>query len=380
MQRKHVGLILSTLMAAGTAAAAEQVPDTHAPDTMQARVLACAACHGANGEGTSNAYFPRLAGKPLAISIISFWRFRSGRRHYPPMNYLIEYLPEDYLREMSEYFAAQRPPLPTPAVADVSKEVLDRGQEIVSRGGQRAWHPGVLRLSRKTLTGMEPAIPGLLGLRASYISAQLGGWRYGTRTAAAPDCMQIVASHLTEKRCAGRCRLSLVTGRAGRSLAGAPGQLYAPPYMRKRTTMTNVGEHISKAVPALLGGCRFWRSAGRRFPRSEKMHRRPARPHPRSSQKENIWRERAIASLVIRHPTAKRFAGGPCDADTVRDALYVQHHAGQGNRDRHVECGPVLRDNAHRTLSRRRADLSGDAVRFLYESDARGQRRDSSPI
>ena len=45
---------------------------------------------------------------------------------------------------------------------------------------------------------MEPAIPGLLGLRASYISAQLGGWRYGTRTAAMPDCMQIVAGHLTE--------------------------------------------------------------------------------------------------------------------------------------------------------------------------------------
>jgi cytochrome c553 len=45
---------------------------------------------------------------------------------------------------------------------------------------------------------MEPAIPGLLGLRATYISAQLGGWRYGTRTAAAPDCMQIVASLLTE--------------------------------------------------------------------------------------------------------------------------------------------------------------------------------------
>ena len=45
---------------------------------------------------------------------------------------------------------------------------------------------------------MEPAIPGLLGLRAAYISAQLGGWRYGTRTAAAPDCMQIVAGLLTE--------------------------------------------------------------------------------------------------------------------------------------------------------------------------------------
>jgi cytochrome c553 len=45
---------------------------------------------------------------------------------------------------------------------------------------------------------MEPAIPGLLGLRASYISAQLGGWRYGTRTATSPDCMQIVAGLLSE--------------------------------------------------------------------------------------------------------------------------------------------------------------------------------------
>jgi len=45
---------------------------------------------------------------------------------------------------------------------------------------------------------MEPAIPGLVGLHASCISAQLGAWRYGTRTAAAPDCMQIVAASLTE--------------------------------------------------------------------------------------------------------------------------------------------------------------------------------------
>ena len=45
---------------------------------------------------------------------------------------------------------------------------------------------------------MEPAIPGLLGLQPSYISAQLGAWRYGTRTAPAPDCMQMVASRLTE--------------------------------------------------------------------------------------------------------------------------------------------------------------------------------------
>jgi cytochrome c553 len=45
---------------------------------------------------------------------------------------------------------------------------------------------------------MEPAIPGLVGLHANYISAQLGAWRYGTRTAPSPDCMQLVAASLTE--------------------------------------------------------------------------------------------------------------------------------------------------------------------------------------
>ena len=45
---------------------------------------------------------------------------------------------------------------------------------------------------------MEPGIPGLVGLHASYISAQLGAFRYGTRTAAEPDCMQLVAASLTE--------------------------------------------------------------------------------------------------------------------------------------------------------------------------------------
>src|SRR5438874_12610668 len=53
-------------------------------------------------------------------------------------------------------------------------------------------------LHRTTPTGMEPAIPGMLGLRPNYVSAKLGARRYGTRTAKAPDCMQIVAGHLTE--------------------------------------------------------------------------------------------------------------------------------------------------------------------------------------
>ena len=67
--------------AAGAAAPAEK-----APDTMQARVLGCAACHGAQGEGTSNDYYPRLAGKPAGYLYNQLLAFRDGRRKYPPMN------------------------------------------------------------------------------------------------------------------------------------------------------------------------------------------------------------------------------------------------------------------------------------------------------
>ena len=166
---------------------------------MAARVLACASCHGAQGEGTSDVYFPRLAGKPAGYLYNQLLAFRDGRRKYPPMNYLLEFLPDAYLKQMAEYFAAQRPPFPPPAIPDRQQGNPGARRSAGRRTAIRsaAFRPARAATARR-FGGMEPAIPGLLGLRASYISAQLGAWRYGTRTAAAPDCMQIVAGHLTE--------------------------------------------------------------------------------------------------------------------------------------------------------------------------------------
>jgi cytochrome c553 len=169
-----------------------------APDTINARLLACAACHGTQGQGTDNDYFPRLAGKPAGYLMNQLVAFRDGRRRYPPMNYLLEYIPNAYLQQMADHFAALRPPPVPQAVADAAAGVLARGRSIVADGDAAHGVPACSRCHGPALTGMEPAIPGLVGLRASYISAQLGAWRYGTRTAAAPDCMQIVAASLTE--------------------------------------------------------------------------------------------------------------------------------------------------------------------------------------
>src|SRR3984957_19821204 len=187
------GLGLSFLASAASA----QTPG-RPPDTMAARVEACTPCHGDKGQGTSDVYFPRLAGKPAGYLYNQLVAFKDARRKYPPMNYLLEFLPNAYLKQIAEHFASLRPPFPPPAIPVVSNEILARGESLVTHGDPQHGIPACAGCHGPSFTGMESGIPGLLGLRASYISAQLGAWRYGTRTAAAPDCMQIVAGLLTE--------------------------------------------------------------------------------------------------------------------------------------------------------------------------------------
>ena len=88
---------------------------------MAARVLACASCHGAQGEGTNDVYFPRLAGKPAGYLYNQLVAFRDGRRRYPPMNYLLEFLPDAYLKKMAELFRL--------AAAAVSRSRRSRRQQ-----------------------------------------------------------------------------------------------------------------------------------------------------------------------------------------------------------------------------------------------------------
>ena len=201
MIHRVTSALFSLLLAACTASLAQTIPAPPAekvPDTMEARVEACVGCHGQHGRGVENVYFPRLAGKPAGYLYNQLVAFRDGRRKYTPMNYLLAYLPDAYLKKMAEYFAQQNHPSPPPVRPAVSHEVLKRGQALTVQGEPSKQVPACMACHGPDLSGREPGIPGLLGLRADYISAQLGAWRYGTRTALAPDCMQLIAAHLTE--------------------------------------------------------------------------------------------------------------------------------------------------------------------------------------
>src|ERR1700756_1922889 len=105
----------------GWSAVALAQPTERAPDTMEARLRACEPCHGWQGEGTNNDYFPRLAGKPSGYLMNQLVAFRDGRRRYPPMNYLLEYQSGSYLQKIAEYLAALRPSPVQNAASDVSE-------------------------------------------------------------------------------------------------------------------------------------------------------------------------------------------------------------------------------------------------------------------
>ena len=167
-------------------------------DSIEARTQGCVTCHGRRGEGTKNGYFPRIAGKPAGYLYNQLVAFRDGTRRYEPMNYLVGYMPESYLRELAEHFAKQRPPFEPQPTEQVDPVLNAGGTVLVTAGDAQRGIPACTACHGTRLTGMEPAIPGLVGLEPAYIVAQLTRWKVGERHAAEPDCMQRVAIRLTD--------------------------------------------------------------------------------------------------------------------------------------------------------------------------------------
>jgi cytochrome c553 len=166
---------------------------------MEARVQGCVTCHGREGQGTGSGYFPRIAGKPAAYLYSQLVAFRDGTRKYPPMNYLVAYLPDTYLKEMAQHFAKQRPAFaPKVDLKAAKSDTVARGKTIVTAGDGAKQLPACVACHGAGLTGMQPGVPGLVGLHPTYIAAQLTRWRVGERRAAEPDCMKRIASRLSE--------------------------------------------------------------------------------------------------------------------------------------------------------------------------------------
>lgn len=182
------------VLLAGSAAASQAAAPFE--DSIAQRTLACTACHGPQGRAAPDGYYPRLAGKPAGYLYNQLLNFRDGRRHYGLMAQLVEPLSDAYLMEMAQYFSSLQVPYPAPVPATASAELLRQGRQLVLHGDAARRVPACVACHGQAMTGVVPAIPGLLGLPRDYLNAQLGAWKTGQRRAQSPDCMKQVVDRL----------------------------------------------------------------------------------------------------------------------------------------------------------------------------------------
>ena len=113
------------------------------------------------------------------------------------MSHLLETLSDEYLHEIAAYFAALELPYPPPPAPQAAPAQLAQGQRLVQQGDAARRLPACVQCHGSAMTGVAPAIPGLLGLPRDYLNSQLGAWQTGQRHAQAPDCMAEVARKLS---------------------------------------------------------------------------------------------------------------------------------------------------------------------------------------
>ncbi|MFC4729727.1 c-type cytochrome [Coralloluteibacterium thermophilus] len=194
----HASLVRSLIPLLMLCAGAPALAQTLDEDAMRERLASCAACHGENGEGIGGrVYYPHIAGKPADYLFEQLRGFRDGRRHYPSMTYLVQYMDDAWLREIADFYAAQAPVSHPAATAPLAPATRARAERLVHEGDGTAGVPACTACHGADLAGIEPGIPALVGLPADYVIAQMGGWRNGLRRGLEPDCMAEIAHALS---------------------------------------------------------------------------------------------------------------------------------------------------------------------------------------
>lgn len=194
--RTLLTLALAALSALPSAHAADATAPLRVPNTLAQRALACTGCHGPQGRATPTGYLPRIAGKPAGYLHQQLLSFRDGRRQHDGMARLLQNLTDDYLKALAGHFAALELPYPAPPPRPVEETSAALGRQLVQQGDAGRGLPACVQCHGTAMTGVSPAIPGLLGLPRDYLVAQLGAWRTGARRATAPDCMADLARRL----------------------------------------------------------------------------------------------------------------------------------------------------------------------------------------
>ena len=195
-------------------------------DSGRGDILACAACHGAEGEGNFAAGFPRLAGlhpdyiakqlqdfqrNPLEMGVAiepiardysktprvynDLTIYTPGVRNDPTMNGIASALTDEDISSLSAYYASL-PFTASPVPADFQS--LERGMELAVRGKPEYMVPRCDACHGPRGEGFGPHFPPLAGQPQQYIISQINKWQSGDRDNDHLAMMKNTANMLTD--------------------------------------------------------------------------------------------------------------------------------------------------------------------------------------
>jgi thiosulfate dehydrogenase len=181
------------LISAGTATSTSK---TSAKSPGAADATVCAACHGANGEGSPAAHVPRIAGQSAEYLQKQLDDYASGARDSAIMANFAKALSFEQRGQLAARYAAMSAPLLSEPVANPKQ--LARGHRLAYQGDEDIRVQACNSCHGPDGSGVLHAAPYLAGQSSEYISSALHAFHAGSRKNDAGELMRSVAGHLAD--------------------------------------------------------------------------------------------------------------------------------------------------------------------------------------
>jgi cytochrome c553 len=152
-----------------------------AAGTVDERLAACLACHGANGHSVVTGV-PSLGGQPVFYISVQLYMFREKMRNIEPMPAMMKGMSDDDLQRMAALISKLPPPAPSPEPADPAR--LDRTRALIQQHRCNFCHS-------QNFSG-EQGAPRLAGQREDYLVTAMREYKSNERRAYDPSMADVM--------------------------------------------------------------------------------------------------------------------------------------------------------------------------------------------
>lgn len=162
------------------------------------QVAACSSCHGALGEGSGPAAFPRIAGMPERYLVHQLRSYADGKRDNHVMSPIAQKLEPRQMEALAAYYAALSAP-PARESGQTGANLMARGRQLALVGDEQRQLQACVNCHGPAGTGEPPTFPYLAGQHRLYLVAALRQWKDGKRDTDPSRQMPEIAQRLADR-------------------------------------------------------------------------------------------------------------------------------------------------------------------------------------